>query len=75
MAEKKEDFETRLSRLEEIVERLETGELPLEDGVKLFKEGIGLAKSCRVQLDKARNEVKVLVDGALEEFKSEDDDA
>lgn len=75
MARKKQDFETRLTRLQDIVEQLEAGDLPLEDGVKLFKEGIGLAKSCREQLDKAKNEVKVLVDGALKEFQSEEDDA
>lgn len=75
MAKKKQDFETRLTRLKEIVEKLETGELPLEDGVSLFKEGVELAGACREQLDKAKNEVKLLTDGKLAEFGVEEDDA
>lgn len=74
MPKKKEDFEARLARLREIVDKLEAGDLPLEDGVAQFKEGVKLAKSCREQLEKARNEVKLLVDGALTEFDSEEDD-
>ena len=54
MAEKKESFEKRLERLGGIVERLERDELPLEEGVALFKEGLVLAKACREQLEKAR---------------------
>lgn len=75
MAKKKQDFEARLARLKEIVEKLETGELPLEDGVSLFKEGVELAGACREQLDKAKNEVKLLTDGKLAEFSAEEDDA
>ncbi|MBU1002844.1 MAG: exodeoxyribonuclease VII small subunit [Proteobacteria bacterium] len=75
MAKKKQDFETRLARLQEIVESLETGELALEDGVTLFKEGVELAGSCREQLEKAKNEVKLLTDGKLKEFHTEEDDA
>lgn len=74
MPKKKEDFEARLARLREIVDKLEAGDLPLEDGVARFKEGVELAKSCREQLEKARNEVKLLVDGALTDFDSEEDD-
>ena len=75
MPKKKDDFEARLARLREIVEKLEAGDQSLEDGVALFKEGVKLAKSCRTQLEKARNEVKLLVDGALTDFGAEEDDA
>lgn len=72
---KKDDFEAQLARLQEIVEKLESGGQPLEEGVELFKEGVALAKSCRERLKKARNEVTMLADGALEAFGVEDDDA
>jgi exodeoxyribonuclease VII small subunit len=72
MAGKKaEDFEARLERLGKIVEELEKGDLPLERGVKLFKEGRALAKSCRKQLEEAENEIKVMSDGVLSDFEPE----
>ena len=46
-------FEEKLTKLSEIVEQLEEGnDLPLEDSLKLFEEGIGLAVSCRLMLEK-----------------------
>lgn len=71
---KKDDFEAQLNKLQEIVEKLEGGGLPLEEGVSLFKEGVALAKSCRERLNKARNEVTILAEGALSEFAPEEDD-
>ncbi len=65
-------FEQRLERLREIVERLERGELPLEEGVALYKEGLELAKGCGKQLENARHEVKVVSDGLLKEFEALD---
>jgi exodeoxyribonuclease VII small subunit len=41
------DFESRLGDLESIVERLEKGDLPLEESVRLFEEGIKLSESCK----------------------------
>lgn len=72
MAEKKESFEKRLEKLGGIVERLERDELPLEEGVALFKEGLLLAKGCREQLEKARNDVKIYQDGLLRDFGVEE---
>lgn len=63
-------FEQRLERLREIVERLERGELPLEEGVALYKEGLKLAKGCGKQLENARHEVKVVSEGLLKEFET-----
>ena len=59
MAEKK--FEASLSRLEEIVSSLEGGELPLEQSLKLFEEGIKLARICNARLEEAERKVEVLL--------------
>lgn len=73
----KPGFEQRLDRLKEIVDELERGDLPLEDGVDLYKEGMSLAKACSKQLDQARNEVRLVSRELLEDFEldeGEDDD-
>jgi len=73
-------FEERLERLKGIVERLERGDLPLEEGVALYKEGLTLAQACSKQLETARHEVKIVSDGLVKEFEAlealgaEDDD-
>lgn len=66
----KDTFENRLERLKAIVEKLERGDLPLEDGVALYKEGLELAKACGKQLETARHEVKVVSEGLLKEFEA-----
>ena len=65
-AKKTPSFEDRLRRLQEVVAALENGELPLEDSVRLYKEGLTLSRSCREQLEKARNEVRLLTEEGLE---------
>lgn len=75
MSQDKDGFEASMARLREIVEKLEGGSLPLEEGVTLFREGVELARSCRERLDKARNEVTILADGVLRDFAPEDGDA
>lgn len=80
MAAKKNtpSFEDRLRRLQEIVAALENGELPLEDSVRLYKEGLALSRACREQLEKARNEVRLLTEEGLEPFdekKLDEEDA
>lgn len=59
MAEKK--FEAALARLEEIVEELEQGELSLEQSLKLFEEGVKLARLCSVRLEEAERKVEILM--------------
>ena len=61
-------FEERLRRLQEVVAALENGDLPLEDSVRLYKEGLTLSRSCREQLEKARNEVRILTEQGFEPF-------
>ncbi|SMF01607.1 exodeoxyribonuclease VII small subunit [Desulfovibrio gilichinskyi] len=64
------NFEERLERLKAIVAGLEQGDLPLEEGVALFKEGQSLAKKCADQLQKAANEVKIVGDGLIKDFEA-----
>ncbi|NLW80856.1 MAG: exodeoxyribonuclease VII small subunit [Desulfovibrionales bacterium] len=54
MAKTQQTFEKRLERIREIVSLLETGDLPLEQGVKLFQEGVRLSKECGIELEQAR---------------------
>jgi exodeoxyribonuclease VII small subunit len=61
-------FEDRLERLKLVVEQLERGDLPLEQGVALYKEGLELVKACGKQLETARHEVKLVSDGLVREF-------
>jgi len=55
------DFEKKLKRLEEIVYKMEKGELPLEDSLKLFEEGVKLSRECHTRLNEAESQVKVLM--------------
>lgn len=55
------DFEKKLTRLEEIVTKMESGSLSLEDSLKLFEEGVKTARGCHEQLTKAEEKVKVLL--------------
>jgi exodeoxyribonuclease VII small subunit len=54
-------FEDCLQRLEQIVDQLEKGEIPLEQALKLFEEGIQLSNSCRKELDEAEGKVEILL--------------
>ena len=52
-------FEEKLTKLTQIVEQLEEGnQLPLEDSLKLFEEGIGLVVSCRQMLENAEQRIE-----------------
>ena len=56
------NFETSLQKLEQIIEKLEDGDISLEDSVKSFEEGIGLVRECQKQLSQAELKVKKLLD-------------
>ena len=61
-------FETSLKQLEQIVEKLEKGDLPLEESIKLFEEGVGLSNACKAELEAAEGKVQVLMkqrDGSM----------
>jgi exodeoxyribonuclease VII small subunit len=68
----KERFDKRLERLRGIVDALERGDLPLEEGLALYKEGLALAADCGRQLESAKNEVKLVQEGLLKEFAALD---
>lgn len=55
------DFEKKLSRLEEIVNKMEKGELALDESLKLFEEGVKLSRECHQKLNDAESKVKLLV--------------
>jgi exodeoxyribonuclease VII small subunit len=61
-------FEESLKKLESIVDQLEKGDLPLEDSLKLFEEGVSLSAVCKEELDAAEGKVQILIkqrDGSL----------
>ncbi len=70
--DKKPSFEENLQKLEDLVKKLESGENSLDESVKLYNEGIALAKACHQELKAAEDIiVKMMEDGKLEDFKAE----
>lgn len=61
MAEKKLTFESALKNLEEIVTKMEDGDLSLDQSIKKFEEGIDLVKLCEKQLHEAEGKVEKLM--------------
>ncbi len=62
-------FENALEKLEEIVKKLEEGELALDDSLKMFEEGVNLSKLCSTRLDAAERKIEILMkndEGKLE---------
>ncbi len=55
------DFEKSLADLEALVERMEAGDLPLEESLTLFERGIRLTRLCQTVLDSAEQKVQVLM--------------
>jgi exodeoxyribonuclease VII small subunit len=74
--QKAPDFEQALAELEAVVERLEHGELPLEEALKQFERGIGLARACQDALKQAEQKVEILLgktpDAVPEAFEPDD---
>lgn len=62
-------FEEAMSELEQLVARMETGALPLEESVAAYKRGSELVRYCSGQLDKVDNQVKVLEGEMLKPFE------
>jgi exodeoxyribonuclease VII small subunit len=71
------NLEKALADLEEIVEELESGDLPLEKAMKKFEEGIKLTRNCQAALKEAEQKVEILLKSAggeeLEEFEIDED--
>ena len=67
-------FESALAELEKIVSGMEAGQMPLEKSLAAYKRGADLLKFCQAALQDAQQQVKVLEDGILRDFKSDDRD-
>jgi len=63
MMAKKKTFEESMKQLEQIVEDLEDGDLPLEDALKKFEDGVLLSKFCFQKLDETEKKVSLLLKG------------
>ena len=62
-------FEESIKKLEQIVERLEDEEIPLEESLKLFAEGKALARACEAELAEAENKVRKLIEDSGGEIR------
>jgi exodeoxyribonuclease VII small subunit len=58
---KNQTFEASLSNLEKIVRRLEEGDLPLEESLKLFEDGVRLSRECQERLNQAERRIEILL--------------
>ena len=63
-------FEDRLTALEAVVERLERGDLTLDESVRLFEEGVQLSSACKMELERAEGRVQVLVEARNGEMQT-----
>lgn len=63
MEEKKLDFENNISMLEKIVEKLEGGDISLDESLKLFEQGVKMIAECNKALDDAEQKVNILLSG------------
>jgi exodeoxyribonuclease VII small subunit len=72
---KEAGFETTLAELEELVARMEAGDLPLEEAMRSFERGVQLTRECQAALQAAQQRVQVLMQRAtgatIEEFDLE----
>jgi exodeoxyribonuclease VII small subunit len=77
--EASQDFETAMRDLEQLVERLEQGDLPLEESLAAFERGILLTRACQTALKEAEQKVEILLkkagEPAVEEFTPDDSKA
>jgi exodeoxyribonuclease VII small subunit len=60
-APKAETFESQLAALEKIVRELERGDLPLEESLRLFEQGVRLSRECQERLNQAERRIEVLL--------------
>ena len=74
---KEKNFEASLKELEQIVEQLENGDLPLEHSLQLFEQGVRLSRDCQKRLDEAERKVELLLkdsDGAFSKIPLDEDE-
>lgn len=61
-------FEENISMLEETVQKLERGDVSLDESLSLFEQGVKLSKECQKMLDTAEKKVNILINGEKQEF-------
>jgi exodeoxyribonuclease VII small subunit len=69
MKENKKNFEEAISELEEVVSKLEKGELALDDSIDVFQKGIELSKYCNKRLDEVEKKISILIEEENGELK------
>jgi exodeoxyribonuclease VII small subunit len=74
-AEQPASFEDAMAELEQLVARMEAGELPLEASVAAYKRGSELVKYCAAQLEKVDSQVKILEGDMLKPFNVDSSEA
>lgn len=67
MAEKTKQFEEAMNELEQIVKQLETGDVPLEDAIELYKKGMELSSLCQHKLQHAEEQFMTMINNQNEE--------
>lgn len=67
MKSTKKSFEQAISELEEVVTKLEDGEISLEESIEYFQKGVELSKMCNKKLDEAERKITMLLDGGSDE--------
>jgi exodeoxyribonuclease VII small subunit len=72
-AKRQPDLEKSLADLEQIVATLEEGDIPLEQALQQFEQGIKLSRDCQTALQSAEQRVQVLMKGDLEDFDTPDE--
>ncbi|HEY2421917.1 MAG TPA: exodeoxyribonuclease VII small subunit [Neobacillus sp.] len=74
--EKKLSFEDAMNKLEQIVDRLEEGDVPLEEAILIYKEGMELSKQCHQKLKNVEEQLTQIIteDGQKENFSIEEEE-
>ncbi|MCX5776495.1 MAG: exodeoxyribonuclease VII small subunit [Candidatus Firestonebacteria bacterium] len=79
MADKEVKFESALEKLEEIVDKLESGDIGLDESIKQYEEGIKLLRFCTAKLEEVEKKIEILVKdksgkvAGLKPFKNEEE--
>jgi exodeoxyribonuclease VII small subunit len=71
MARRSNDFEKAFQQLEQIVQRLEGEELPLDESLRLFEEGIGLSRFCHQRLEEVEKKIELILADAKGQPRTE----
>ena len=70
-ARRSNDFEKAFQQLETIVQRLEKEELPLDESLRLFEEGIGLSRFCHQRLEEVEKKIELILADAKGQPRTE----